>query len=77
MHQIFGRKALSDERINRFFDDVDMERQAAEQKAFLTMVAVGDLLETVKADPDLKRAGLFLAGAKLADIRADAFAAAA
>jgi ferredoxin-NADP reductase len=53
----------------------------------------GDLLETVKADPMLKTAGvflcgdaplvelmrrtLFLAGAKLAEIRADAFAAAA
>ena len=55
--------------------------------------AGGDLLETVKFDPTLKTAGiflcgdaplvevmrrtLFLAGARLADIRADAFAAAA
>jgi hemoglobin len=33
---IFYRKVLKDERICHFFDDVDMERQAAKQKAFLT-----------------------------------------
>lgn len=33
---IFYRKVLADERISHFFDDVDMERQAAKQKAFLT-----------------------------------------
>lgn len=38
---IFYRKVLQDERISRFFDDVDMERQAAKQKAFLTMVFGG------------------------------------
>ncbi len=38
---IFYRKVLSDDRINRFFDGVDMERQAAKQKAFLTMVFGG------------------------------------
>ncbi len=38
---IFYRKVLQDERINRFFDDVDMERQAGKQKAFLTMVFGG------------------------------------
>lgn len=38
---IFYRKVLSDDRINRFFEDVDMERQAAKQKAFLTMVTGG------------------------------------
>jgi hemoglobin len=38
---IFYRKVLSDDRISRFFDDVDMERQAAKQKAFLTMVTGG------------------------------------
>lgn len=37
---IFYRKVLADERINRFFEDVDMDRQAAKQKAFLT-VALG------------------------------------
>lgn len=38
---IFYRKVLSDERISDFFDDVDMDRQAAKQKAFLTMAFGG------------------------------------
>lgn len=38
---IFYRKVLSDDRIARFFEGVDMERQAAKQKAFLTMVFGG------------------------------------
>jgi hemoglobin len=38
---LFYRRMLSDERVARFFDDVDMERQAAKQKGFLTMVLGG------------------------------------
>lgn len=38
---IFYRKVLGDERISHFFETVDMERQAAKQKAFLTMVFGG------------------------------------
>lgn len=38
---IFYRKVLSDFRINRFFDSSDMERQAAKQRAFLTMAFGG------------------------------------
>ena len=38
---IFYRKVLKDDRISRFFDDVDMDRQAAKQKAFLTMAFGG------------------------------------
>jgi hemoglobin len=38
---IFYRKVLSDDRISRFFDDIDMEQQAAKQKAFLTMAFGG------------------------------------
>mgnify|MGYP005864196443 CR=1 FL=1 len=38
---IFYRKVLADHRINRFFDNVDMEHQAAKQKAFLTMAFGG------------------------------------
>lgn len=38
---IFYRKVLGDDRIARFFEDVDMERQAAKQKGFLTMVFGG------------------------------------
>lgn len=39
--EVFYRKVLSDDRIAHFFEDVDMERQAAKQKAFLTMVTGG------------------------------------
>ena len=38
---MFYRRVLSDDRISGFFEDVDMERQAAKQKAFLTMVLGG------------------------------------
>lgn len=38
---IFYRKVLSDNRISRFFEGVDMDRQANKQKAFLTMVFGG------------------------------------
>src|SRR3954471_24332311 len=37
----FYRRVLVDDRIARFFDDVDMDRQSAKQKAFLTMVLGG------------------------------------
>lgn len=38
---IFYRKVLADERINMFFEGVDMDKQAAKQKAFLTMAFGG------------------------------------
>lgn len=38
---IFYRKVLTDNRISRFFEGVDMEKQAAKQKGFLTMVFGG------------------------------------
>ena len=38
---IFYRKVLADYRINRFFNGVDMDTQAAKQKAFLTMAFGG------------------------------------
>jgi hemoglobin len=38
---IFYRKVLSDDRISDFFEGVDMDRQAAKQKAFLTMAFGG------------------------------------
>jgi len=38
---IFYRKVLTDERVSDYFDDVDMEAQAAKQKGFLTMVFGG------------------------------------
>lgn len=38
---IFYRKVLADDRINQFFEGVDMDKQAAKQKAFLTMAFGG------------------------------------
>ncbi len=38
---IFYRRVLADHYVNRFFEGVDMEKQAAKQKAFLTMVFGG------------------------------------
>jgi len=38
---IFYRKVLVDTTINRFFDGIDMETQAAKQKNFLTMAFGG------------------------------------
>lgn len=38
---LFYRKVLADDRINSFFDGTDMNKQAAKQKAFLTMALGG------------------------------------
>ena len=38
---LFYRKVLNDDRISRYFDDVDMNEQRAKQKSFLTMVFGG------------------------------------
>ena len=38
---IFYRKVLIDDRVSHFFDSVDMDRQRAKQKAFLTMAFGG------------------------------------
>lgn len=38
---IFYRKMLSDDRVNGFFETVDMDGQIAKQKGFLTMVTGG------------------------------------
>lgn len=38
---IFYRKVLTDQRVNGFFDGVDMEQQIIKQKGFLTMVFGG------------------------------------
>jgi|SRR5579862_1805803 len=37
----FYRKVLTDPRVSRFFESVDMDRQRAKQKAFLTMAFGG------------------------------------
>ena len=38
---LFYRKVLTDDRVDRFFDDIDMNDQRAKQKSFLTMVFGG------------------------------------
>lgn len=38
---VFYRKVLNDYRINRFFDNADMDKQIAKQKAFFTMAFGG------------------------------------
>jgi len=38
---VFYRKVLQDDRIKHFFEGVDMDKQAAKQKAFLTMALGG------------------------------------
>ena len=45
---IFYRKVLTDDRISRFFEGVDMDRQISKQKAFLTMVFGGPAQYTGK-----------------------------
>jgi hemoglobin len=47
--ETFYRSVLTDDRISRFFDDVDMDYQIAKQKAFLTMVFGGPASYTGKA----------------------------
>ncbi|WP_455200172.1 group I truncated hemoglobin [Kaarinaea lacus] len=39
--EVFYRKVLADDRINMFFEGVDMEKQAAKQKGFLTFAFGG------------------------------------
>lgn len=38
---VFYRNVLSDDRVSHFFDDVDMDRQIAKQKGFLTLAFGG------------------------------------
>lgn len=38
---LFYRKVLGDDRVSKFFDDIDMDEQRAKQKSFLTMVFGG------------------------------------
>lgn len=66
---IFYRKVLSDERISQFFDDVDIEKQAAKQKAFLTMAFGGPHQYTGQ---DMRRAHAHLVPRGLADVHVDA-----
>lgn len=64
----FYRRMLSDERVARFFDDVDMEGQIAKQKAFLTYVTGGPAEYTGK---DMRDAHAHLRERGLADEHVD------
>lgn len=66
---VFYRKVLADPRINRFFEGVDMERQAAKQKAFLTMVTGGPASYTGK---DMREGHKHLVAQGLNDSHVDA-----
>ena len=68
---VFYRKVLTDDRISEFFDGVDMERQAAKQKAFLTMVLGGPVAYTGK---DMRAAHAHLVTRGLSDAHFDAVA---
>lgn len=66
---IFYRKVLSDDRISGFFDDVDMDKQAAKQKSFLTMAFGGP---NNYSGMDMRRGHAHLVQRGLNDIHFDA-----
>lgn len=66
---VFYRKVLSDDRVSRFFDDVDMDRQIAKQKSFLTMVFGGPVAYTGK---DMRTGHAHLVARGLNDSHVDA-----
>lgn len=51
--ETFYRYVLTDERVSSFFDDTDMDRQIAKQKAFLTMAFGGPV---TYSGADMRRA---------------------
>ncbi len=64
----FYRRMLSDERVSRFFDDVDMDGQIAKQRAFLTFVTGGPAEYTGK---DMREAHASLLEKGLSDEHVD------
>ncbi len=66
---IFYLKVLSDDRISGFFDDVDMDVQAAKQKAFLTMAFGGPVHYT---GADMRKGHAHLVARGLNDSHFDA-----
>lgn len=65
---IFYRRMLSDDRVASFFDGIDMDRQAAKQKAFLTMVLGGPNQYTGK---DMREGHKHLVSRGLSDVHVD------
>ncbi len=66
---VFYGKVLADERIRHFFDGVDMERQRAKQRGFLTMVTGGPNAYTGK---DMREGHRHLVARGLNDSHVDA-----
>jgi hemoglobin len=66
---VFYRRVLCDDRIAHFFDGVDMEQQAAKQKAFLTFAFGGPNNYTGK---DMRKAHAHLVERGLNDSHVDA-----
>jgi hemoglobin len=66
---IFYRKVLKDDRIKRFFEGVDMNQQAAKQKAFLTMAFGGPHNYTGE---DMRKGHAYLVAKGLNDSHFDA-----
>lgn len=66
---IFYRKVLTDDRVSHFFDDIDMDRQRAKQKAFLTMAFGGPNNYTAR---DMRTAHARLVANGLNDSHVDA-----
>ena len=67
--EIFYRKVLQDDRIADFFDSVDMDAQAAKQRAFITMALGGPNSYTGR---DMRSAHARLVGQGLTDVHFDA-----
>jgi len=65
----FYRKVLADDRINTFFEGIDMDTQAAKQKAFLTMAFGGPVHYT---GLDMRRGHAHLVARGLNDSHFDA-----
>ncbi len=66
---IFYRKMLSDDRVAKYFAAVDMDRQAAKLKAFLTMVLGGPNHYTGR---DMRTSHAPLVKLGLSDVHVDA-----
>jgi hemoglobin len=66
---IFYRKVLADDTVSRFFEGVDMDKQAAKQKAFLTMAFGGPHNYTGE---DMRRGHAHLVARGLNDAHFDA-----
>ncbi len=66
---IFYRKVLNDDRINHFFDGVDMHRQMVKQVEFLTLALGGP---NSYSGADLRRGHAHLVGKGLNDTHFDA-----